>query len=165
MRLLKISFISLIILLMTLPINAAEVIDPAEPFDVLPISNSEIRAVSSTFWNAQSIQDKVKTRLPQSVKRKFTRSYSEGQGCDIKTVTKTEASADVCELSEDINKVGKFTYQFSVTCSFGNYQVSVCSREERKLLNQIKVDSPSTFVQEEEIPSLDDFGSDFGSDI
>lgn len=119
------------------------------PFDELPINKAEAQRVSQVFWNAQSIQDSVRQNLPESVRSKFTRGPA-SNGCDIQAVNKTEGSADTCELTEDPEKMGKFMYVFSLSCSFGSYQVSVCSREESKLLNQLKVTNPERMVMEEE---------------
>lgn len=115
--------------------------------DELPIDQAEIKSVTNIFWNAQNIQDTVKTNLPDGVKSKFTRGNG-GQGCDVKAVTKSEGSADACEMSDDPLKMAKFIYNFDISCNFGTYKVSVCSREERKLLNQLKVDSPGKVVSD-----------------
>ncbi len=120
-------------------------------FDELPITQSEAQAVTQLFWNAQSIQDSVKTRLPSSVRPKF----SKAAGCDVKSVFKTEGSADTCELNDDPDKMAKFIYNFNVSCGSGSYQVSVCSREESKLLNQLKVTNPEKLVSDDNPFDLD----------
>ena len=124
-----------------------------ELFDELPISRSEITTVSQLFWNAQSLQDKIKRKLPYNARKKFSPN---GNGaCSIETVSKTEPSADVCELNEDPSKNGKYVYVFSVQCGRGYYQVSVCSRESSKLMTQIKVSVPEKLVSDDGLLDLD----------
>ena len=125
-----------------------------ESFDQLPIKQSEIKSVTRIFWNAQSIQDEVKSNLPQHVRSMFTPAQA-GAGCEIKAVVKTEGSADTCELAEDPAKMAKFIYNFNLSCSFGNYKVAICSREENKLLNQIKVSNPEKLVSDDNPFDLD----------
>lgn len=120
-------------------------------FDELPIKQAEVNEVTNLFWNAQSIQDKVKQSLPGHVRQKFTRA-SGGNGCDVKAVTKTEGSAETCELNDDPNKMGKFVYNLNISCNFGSYQVSICSREESKLLNQLTVTNPEKVVSDDSNP-------------
>ncbi len=120
-------------------------------FDELPIEKSEIDSVTRLFWNAESIQAEVKKNLPDSVRQKFTPA----DGCDVKAVVKTEGSADTCDLSDDPEKNAKFIYNFNVSCSFGSYQVSICSRQEAKLLNQLKVTNPEKLVSDENLFDLD----------
>ena len=134
-------------------LNAEDTIDTSL-FDELPIKQSEVTSVSQMFWNAQSIQDKVRSELPAHLRTRFNKS-SNGKGCDIKSVIKTEGSADTCELNDDPNKMAKFIYNFSVSCNFGNYQVSICSRQESKLLNQLKVSNPEKLVSEDNPFDLD----------
>jgi hypothetical protein len=135
---------------------SAQVNDPidTELFDELPIKQSEVNSVTQLFWNAQSIQDSVKQSLPSNVRSKFTRGDSR-QGCDVKSVSKSEGSADTCQLNDDPEKMGKFIYSFNVSCNFGSYQVSVCSREESKLLNQVKVINPERLVLDDNVLDLD----------
>lgn len=123
-------------------------------FDELPIKQSEVTKVTHLFWNAQSIQDSIKQNLPNHLRTSFTRS-SGSKGCDIKSVTKTEGSADTCDLNDDPKKMAKFIYSFNVSCNFGSYQVSVCSREENKLLNQVKVVNPEKLVSDDNPFDLD----------
>lgn len=130
--------------------DEAPVVD-VDVFDQLPISQSEVQRVTQLFWNAQSIQDSVKQSLPANLRSRF----SPGTGCDVKSVVKTEGSADTCELVEDPDRMAKFIYNFSVSCQFGSYQVSVCSREENKLLNQLKVINPERLVSDEEVLDFD----------
>lgn len=122
-----------------------------ELFDELPIEKQEIDSVTRLFWNAQSIQDEVRKSLPDGVKKRF----SEADGCDVKTVIKTEGSADTCDLSDDPEKNAKFIYNFNVSCNFGSYQISICSRQEAKLLNQVKVKNPEKFVSDDNPFDLD----------
>ncbi len=122
-----------------------------ELFDELPINEQEIRSVTNVFWNAQSIQDGVKKDLPDSVKNRF----SKADGCSVKAVIKTEPSVETCDLNDDPEKNAKFIYNFNVSCNFGNYQVSICSREQAKLLNQVKVKNPSKLVSDENPFDLD----------
>ncbi|MCJ8277614.1 MAG: hypothetical protein HRT44_14190 [Bdellovibrionales bacterium] len=128
------------------------IVDPSEFFDELPITKSEVQAVSQLFWNAQSIQDKVKTQLPSDVRSRFT---SVGNTCNIQNVTKGEGSADTCELTDDPAKAAQFIYHISVSCAFGNYRVNVCSRQENKLLNQLKVESPEKVVSDDNVFDLE----------
>ena len=122
------------------------IVNPNEFFDELPITKREVAAVSQLFWNAKSIQDKVKTQLPADIRSKFT---IVGNRCNIQSVTKGEGSADTCELNDDPAKSAQFIYNFSVSCGFGNYRIAVCSRQENKLLNQLKVQSPEKIVSDE----------------
>lgn len=119
--------------------------EPIEIFDELPISGNEINAVSRLFWNAQSIQDNIKSQLPQHHKKRFTKGVT-NNGCDIQSISKAEGSADICELNDNPDKMGKFVYKFNLSCQFGSYQVSICSRQENKLLNQVKVTNPERLV-------------------
>lgn len=130
------------------------IVDTTELFDELPITKGEVVAVSHLFWNAQSIVDQVKKQLPSDVRSRFTRGDS-GQGCSIKGVTKGEGSADTCELNDDPSKMAQFMYHFDISCNFGNYRVAVCSHQENKLLNQIKVDSPEKVVSDDNVFDLD----------
>ena len=123
-------------------------------FDELPINQKEVSSVTKIFWNAKSIQDKVRSSLPEHVRSMFAPS-TEGKGCDVKAVVKTEGSADTCELADDPAKMAKFIYNFNLSCNFGNYQVSVCSREENKLLNQLKVTNPEKLVSDDNPFDLD----------
>lgn len=134
-------------------LHAEEAIDTSL-FDELPIKQAEVNSVTRIFWNAQSIQDKVKSNLPEHVRSMFAPA-SGGSGCDVKAVVKTEGSADTCELVDDPAKMAKFIYNFNLSCSFGNYQVSICSREENKLLNQIKVSNPEKLVSDDNLFDLD----------
>lgn len=120
----------------------------AMAFDELPINRTEINEVSRVFWNAQSIQDEVKRSLPNNLKARFTPTYNGGQ-CDIRAVTKAEGSADICELNDDPDKMGKFVYNINLSCSFGTYQVSVCSPGDNKLMNQLRVINPEKLVSDE----------------
>lgn len=158
----KTSLLFTILVIYPMTLNAENAVDPeanfqdiiaedvldAGGFDSLPIDDAEVKTITNLFWNAGSIQETVRTNLPANVKNKFTRSIA-GQGCDVKAVTKTEGSADTCEMSDDPLKMAKFIYNFDISCNFGAYKVAVCSREERKLLNQLKVDSPEKIVSEE----------------
>ncbi len=138
------------ILFVIYPWTLAAQVDPEDgAFDQLPIKQSEAQKVTQVFWNAQNIQDTVRQSLPGHVQSKFTRGPA-SNGCDVKGVIKTEGSADACELNDDPEKMGKFIYVFSLSCDFGSYQVSVCSREESKLLNQLKVTNPERVVLDEE---------------
>jgi hypothetical protein len=120
-------------------------------FDELPVKESEVTTVSRVFWNAKSIQDSVRSQLPENVQSRFTPA----DGCDIQSVVKTESSVDTCDLNEDPEKSAKYIYSFSVRCSFGSYQVSVCSRQTAQLLNQLKVTSPEKLVSDENPFDLD----------
>jgi len=138
------------ILFVIYPWTLAAQSDPEfSAFDALPINKSEASRVTQVFWNAQSIQESVRKSLPGHVQSKFTRGPA-SNGCDVKAVTKAEGSADTCELNDDPEKMGKFMYVFSLSCDFGSYQVSVCSREENKLLNQLKVTNPERVVLDED---------------
>ena len=149
------TFISLFISFLIFPMTLSAQSDfEIENFDELPIQTAEVDSVSQLFWNAQSIQDKVRKNLPGNLRSRFTRSAG-GKGCDIKAVTKTEGSADTCELNDDPEKMAKFIYNLSVSCNFGAYQVSVCSREEGKLLNQLKVVNPEKLVLDGDVFDLD----------
>ena len=123
-------------------------------FDELPIKQSEVNQVTRLFWNAQSIQDKVKAGLPPQVRNRFTKMAGD-KGCEIKAVTKSEGSADACELAEDPAKMAKFIYNFNVACHFGSYQIAICSRQEAKLLNQLKVVNPEKLVSDDNPFDLD----------
>lgn len=147
MKNITLTFIAFVIYPMT--IHAGDSSNQAL-FDTLPIKSSEIQSVSNLFWNAQSIQDKVKQSIPSQHRDSFRNS-----SCNIQTVIKTEGSAEACELNDDPEKMGKFIYNFSVACGFGNYQVEVCSREENKLLNQLKVTRPEHLVSDENPFDLD----------
>ncbi len=120
-------------------------------FDELPIEKAEVQSVTHVFWNAQSIQEQVKSSIPATHRARFSRA----DGCDVKNVIKTESSADTCDLNDDPEKSAKYIYNLSVSCNFGNYQVSVCSREESKLLNQLKVVSPGKLVSDDNPFDLD----------
>ena len=120
-------------------------------FDALPVQQSEMDSVTRIFWNAKSIQQKIKENLPDHHRAQFT----PGDGCNIKGITKTESSAEVCDLNDDPEKMAKFIYNFSVSCNFGSYQVSVCSREQNKLLNELKVTDPEKLVSDENPFDLD----------
>jgi hypothetical protein len=137
-----------------LTLSANEIMQAEMDFDQLPIAESEASRVTHLFWNAQSIQDKIRENLPQQVRSKFT-PKSESQGCEIKSVFKTEGSADTCELNDDPERTAKFIYNFNLACHFGSYQVSICSREESKLLNQLKVTNPERLVSDDEILDWD----------
>ncbi|MCB0378636.1 MAG: hypothetical protein KDD33_09105 [Bdellovibrionales bacterium] len=154
MHLLKIFIVSIFLF----PNNShAEGFAVEEPFDALPISQSEQKAVTQLFWNAKSIQEKVKSQLPNHQRGQFSYSAGGQYGCDVKGVSKTEGSADVCELADDSEKQPEFVYNFNLSCNFGNYQVSVCSHEQKKLLNQVRVQSPEKLVQE--LPDDSEFSS------
>ncbi len=123
-------------------------------FDELPIQQIEISTVTQLFWNAQSIQDGVKSELPNHIRSQFTRGDGQ-RGCEVKNVFKTEGSVDTCDLNDDPDKMAKFIYNFNVSCNFGSYQISVCSREENKLLNQLKVTNPEKLVSDDNVFDLD----------
>ena len=129
-------------------VQAEEFLEEDMAFDQLPINSSEVDSVSRLFWNAKSIQDKVKAHLPATQRKRF----SKADGCNIRAVIKTEGSADTCDLNDDPEKNAKFIYNFNVSCSGGNYQVSICSRQEAKLLNQLKVVNPSKLVSGDNNP-------------
>lgn len=131
-------------------VHAEEGIDTAV-FDELPINKSEADAVTNVFWNAQSIQNKVKSSLPSQHRNQFTKA----DGCDVKAVIKTEGSADTCDLNDDPEKNAKFIYNFNVSCQFGSYQIAICSRQEAKLLNQLKVNNPEKLVSDDNVFDLD----------
>jgi len=146
------SFLLTFFLFAIFPLNlSAEEANP-EFFDQLPIASSEVSKVTQLFWNAQSIQDNVKQSLPQNVRNRFVPGAN---GCDVKSVIKTEGSADACELTDDPERMAKFIYNFSISCNFGSYQVSVCSREENKLMNQLKVSNPERMVSDDDILDWD----------
>ena len=118
-------------------------LDPAL-FDELPVEQEEIKSVTNLFWNAQSIQNSVKQGLPHSTKSKFRTD-----NCEVKSVVKTEPSVDICDLKEDSAKQAKFTYNFNISCSFGNYKVAVCSRKSAQLMDQLKVMDTEKIVSDE----------------
>ena len=131
------------------PLTLSAMDDPeAGNFDGLPIKQAEVSQVSHIFWNAQSIQENVKSQLPAQLRGQLTPATS-GRGCNIDGVSKSEGSADACELNDDPEKMGKFVYHLNLNCSFGKYQVSICSREESKLLNQLKVSNPEKLVSDD----------------
>lgn len=123
-------------------------------FDELPIEATEVNSVKRIFWNAASIQQKIKENLPNHHRSHFTPAAG-GQGCDIQAVTKTEGSADTCELKDDPEKMAKFIYNFNLSCSFGKYRIAVCSHEEAKLLNELKVTNPEKLVSDDNLFDLD----------
>lgn len=132
-------------------VSAEETTIDTSLFDELPIKQAEVNSVSRVFWSAQSIQDKIKESIPDTHRARFTRA----DGCDIKAVTKTEGSADTCDLNDDPSKNAKFIYNFNVSCSFGSYQIAICSRQEAKLLNQLKVNNPEKLVSDDNPFDLD----------
>jgi hypothetical protein len=110
----NIYFIFALFVIYPMTVNAQENLDTSL-FDELPIEQQEINSVTKLFWNAQSIQDNVKAKLPTTVRNKFTPSG----GCDVKAVTKTEADAGTCDLNDDPTKNAKFIYNFNVACTQG----------------------------------------------
>lgn len=138
-------------ILATLQADSATVAESETHFDDLPIKKAEADSVTHLFWNAQSIQDKVKQGLPDTVRGRF----SQADGCDVKSITKSEGSADTCDLNDDPEKNAKFIYNFNVACNHGSYQVSICSRQEAKLLNQLKVTNPSKVVSDDNVFDLE----------
>lgn len=150
------TFLLFVIYPLTLHANDSLEADIAEPidtslFDEMPIDAQEVSSVTKLFWSAQSIQDEVRKGLPENAKKRFTQA----DGCDVKAVTKTEGSADTCELNDDPTKNAKYIYNFNVACTHGTYQISICSRQEAKLLNQLKVLNPEKLVSEDNPFDLD----------
>ncbi len=151
MKNLLLTFVLLLIYPLTL--QAQDGIDTTL-FDELPIKQTEISQVTHLFWNAKSIQDNVRQSLPSHVSSKFYKSDG-ARGCKVDNVFKTEVSVEACELSDDPEKIANFIYNFNVSCNFGSYQISVCSREESKLLNQLKVSNPEKLVSDDNPFDLD----------
>ena len=135
------------------PLSLSAQSEEFQDFDSLPISESEITSVTNLFWNAKSIQDNVKKSIPSEYHARFNPNGT--NNCQVQSVTKTEGSADTCDLNDDPARNAKFIYKLSLSCGFGNYRVSVCSRETSKLLNQLKVESPEKVVSDDNVFDLE----------